>query len=388
MGDTKKFRFAGVKVMLTYPGHLCKTLLTETVTKASNQPIKFIRCAHETGTSTGVAYEHTHCLVRWVNPLTTTDVRRFDALWSTAGVHPNWKPLTTETHWRNAVAYIAKEDPANADLLVKSCVPKIWAAESLSDALADNCRRPSDAPGIIALFNARPAVEVEAVARPDRVWQIRVLDFVEHTKPDRRSIHWYYDSVGGAGKTWLANFMCDNKLAYVVDQCGGMVHFATVLRGAVDSGWNQRCIIFDFPRDCEDYKFYGCLEQSVNGRATSIKYQGATFRFNQPHVLVFANFLPQRDKMSADRWRIHHLSEADCLVASGDALSPLPPSELAAHPPAEGLPGCLTLKDPLGLCAPLIPSSICEPFVPTENGREDNLADVALAELEALFKGS
>lgn len=383
MAAPKQFRFAGVKVMLTYPGHLDKLLLIETVTNASHQPIKFIRCAHETGTSTGVSYEHTHCLVRWVNALTTTDCRRFDVRWTPEVAHPNWSPVRTETHWRNQVAYIAKEDPANADLLVKSIVPKVWAAETLADALADCVRKPSDAPGVIALFNARPATEV-VVDRPDRIWQQRVLDFVEHSKPDRRSVHWYFDPVGGAGKTWLARFMMSTKLAYVVKQCGGSSNFATIMAGAVASGWDQRCFVLDIPRSAQDHKFYGCLEEVLDGMVTATKYQGGTVLFNQPHVLVFANFLPARENMSADRWVIHHIPAADCLVAAAGASVSAPTVPvLAAPPPAESLQGCLTLETSTRPVAPL--SLICEPFVP-ENGRDDNLAATALDDLLDLWE--
>lgn len=309
MDSTKKFRFAGVKMLLTYPGHLNKPWLIDLLTIASNQPIKFIRCAHEIGKTTGVDYDHTHCLIRWVNQLTTTDCRRFDVVLDGNTIHPNIAPIRTETHWRNQIAYIAKEDPDNSDLIVRSCVPKIWGAESLADALADNVKKPADTLGVIALYNARPAAEIQ-VDTPDRPWQLEVLDFVQ-TKPDRRSVHWYYDPKGGAGKTWLARYMMANKLAYMVKQCGGSSNFATIMAGAVASGWDQRCFILDLPRSAEDYKFYGCLEEICDGCVTATKYQGGTILFNQPHVLVFANFLPNRSAMSADRWVVHWLPQIE-----------------------------------------------------------------------------
>lgn len=36
----------------------------------------------------------------------------------------------------------------------------------------------------------------------------------------------------------------------------------------------------------------------------STKYESTTFFFNKPIVLVFANFKPDRSKLSSDRWNV------------------------------------------------------------------------------------
>jgi hypothetical protein len=66
--------------------------------------------------------------------------------------------------------------------------------------------------------------------------------------------------------------------------------------------------IVDCPRSMQDYINYGAIEQIKNGLIFSGKYEGAQLVFNCPHVICFANVAPEIEKMSADRWGIHHIN--------------------------------------------------------------------------------
>lgn len=300
----KKFYFQGQKLLLTYASlHIEKDPLLEFVAACAGLEPKFIRAAHETGTSTGVPYLHTHVLVDFGKRFQSRDCRRFD--WNSGNgiLHPNFRPVKSPDHWRNCVQYIAKEDPENQDLLVKSCVGVIWDAPSLQDALLASCNDFSDAVGITSIWNARP-LRAPVVELPNHPWQTSCLELIKG-KPHPRAIHWFFDPVGDTGKTWLSRYLMANKLAYCVKQCCGSYHFATVIQSAISSGWNQRCFVFDLPRSMEDLSFYGPLEEVKDGHVTAVKYQGGSLVFNQPHVLVFANFLPRREKLSHDRWRVY-----------------------------------------------------------------------------------
>lgn len=359
-GGTTKFYFQGQKLLLTYSDvHIDKEALIEMIADRAGFELKFARCAHETGLSTGVPFKHTHVLIDFGKRFQTRDCRRFDWNSGDGNPHPNFRPVKSATHWHNCTQYLGKEDPENQDLLVVSCVGRVWNSASLQDALLNNCEKPSDALGIAALWGARPA-QTPDVATPNRPWQQDVLKLVQD-KPHPRAIHWFYDPVGDTGKTWLSRYLMANKIAYSVKQACGSYHFATILQGAIAAGWDQRCFIFDLPRTCEDLAFYGPLEEVKDGHVTAVKYQGGSLIFNQPHVLVLANFLPKREKLSRDRWRVHEI-----------------------------LPD-LTLKPPLGA---LLGASVGEP-TPTESDdltlkesrqtapRDDNVSsnDLSVADL-------
>jgi hypothetical protein len=52
---------------------------------------------------------------------------------------------------------------------------------------------------------------------------------------------------------------------------------------------------------------YTLLESIKNGRLTCTKYSGTTLRFERPHIVVFANWTPQIELISRDRWNIKEI---------------------------------------------------------------------------------
>lgn len=307
--DTAKFRFQGQKLLLTYPTHLDKKWTTEAIATELKFEPKFLRIAHETGDSNGVPYPHSHVLIDFGKAWQCRDPRRFDI----GVLHPNWRPLKTPTHWANAVQYIAKEDPANADLKSVSITRGVWNCSSKADALLQFVTKPADAPGILALYNCKPQATPDCFA-PTRPWQAEALKLVE-SPPNSRQVHWFYDPIGNTGKTAFMRYLGINKLAAGLKMVGSARDFATIMTNMVAEGWNQQCVVFDVPRESEEYgALYTNIETVKDGVITSTKYSGRTEYFRIPHVLVMANFLPNRKKLSKDRWRVHHISQAFTLA--------------------------------------------------------------------------
>ena len=70
--------------------------------------------------------------------------------------------------------------------------------------------------------------------------------------------------------------------------------------------------VFNIPRLYEEHFNYGALESIKDGIIFSGKYTSVTFPLPTPNkVFVFANFPPDRTKLSADRWAVTHLN-AEC----------------------------------------------------------------------------
>lgn len=352
--STSKFNFSGVKLLLTYPTQIDKDDLIAHIENSAGRKSKFIRVAHESGNEE-TPYPHCHVLVRWFDAVRTKDERFFDIKIDKSWLHPNWKKVNTEQHWLNAVKYLAKEDPDNADLLIQevSCCNKIWEAESLEDALRKSCIKPSDALGVIALYNARPAAPAYC-KEPDRPWQISVLEFI-NSYPDGQSVHWITDPTGGAGKSTLARYTMINKIAHVVKRVGGASHFATNIANAIATGWTQQCLIIDVPRgnnEPSSSEFYACIEEVLDGVVTATKYQGGTLIFDQPHVIVLANVLPCKRNMSARRWKCHTIDTSFMLTGdhigspSGSTISPECPE---ASPPSSPVATTLLPAPPVSL---------------------------------------
>lgn len=134
-------------------------------------------------------------------------------------------------------------------------------------------------------------------------WQNEILKLVLHTKPDARSVHWFWEPNGNVGKSFLTTYLLLRNKAYVVE--GGK-------RADIFFGYDmQPIVIFDLPRELDSESgmyIYGTIECFKNGRFLSSKYETTMKLFRKPHVIVFANFKPNNDApLSLDRWNIKRL---------------------------------------------------------------------------------
>jgi len=298
----KTFRFANRYALLTYKTHLEKVALSSWF----EQEFKAVEVhiAHETGDEE-VNYLHSHVYVDFGKAYQTTNVLRFDY----EGIHPHVKVLSTREHVANALVYLAKEDPDNAGLLdrrMSAFAKSVWTCKSLTEAM-QNVSRASDVVGVREMFRMKP-VERKVEPFEPREWQKAVLDTIE-TKPDDRTVYWVYDPKGGAGKSRLCRHVLTNGIGQMVTRFDGGRNAAQIVKGFIDSGWDGRCLLVDFARDAQEHQIYGPLEEIKNGVMTSTKYEGGTQVWDIGHVIVFANFLPDFTKMTADRWRVMDLSK-------------------------------------------------------------------------------
>jgi hypothetical protein len=114
-----------------------------------------------------------------------------------------------------------------------------------------------------------------------------------------RTVHWFVDSAGNGGKTYLCKHLMHNNNAFY--SVGGK--HADILFAYQGEG----IVCFDFPRSSEEFVCYSVIEALKNGVVTISKYESQTFVFPVPIVFVFSNFEPDRSKLSLDRWDVHYI---------------------------------------------------------------------------------
>lgn len=123
------------------------------------------------------------------------------------------------------------------------------------------------------------------------------------TEPDERSIYWVYDEKGGIGKTSLAKHLCiKNKDCIYVSGKKSDILYAITQR--IEDGKSPKMCIFDMVRSLENFVSYEAIESIKNGIFFNTKYEAKQIIYNNPHVIILANFLPDKSKLSKDRWRI------------------------------------------------------------------------------------
>lgn len=129
-------------------------------------------------------------------------------------------------------------------------------------------------------------------------WQQDVLDI----KNDERTIHWYWESEGNIGKTFISRYLALTRNIIICE--GKKNDIFNQVNTLIESEKNPECVLCDIPRSNIDYINYGALEQLKNGMLYSGKYEGGICLFPPPLVICFANEAPDLRQMSRDRWHI------------------------------------------------------------------------------------
>jgi len=138
--------------------------------------------------------------------------------------------------------------------------------------------------------------------KPDRDWQVNLLKIIDE-EPDDRTIHWLWETVGNVGKSAMTKYLVANHGALVCSGKAADMKYL-ILKYNEKHGEYPELIIFDIPRTSLDYLSYSGLEEIKNGCFASTKYECDMVVMNCPHVVCFANELPDMSKVSRDRWNI------------------------------------------------------------------------------------
>lgn len=133
-----------------------------------------------------------------------------------------------------------------------------------------------------------------------RPWQRRVEKILSRPV-DPRKVYWVYDTVGGMGKSWFAKYLVARMGAARFPNCRTQ-DLAMAYKG-------EGIVAFDFTRTVEERLNYSVMESIKDGEIFSSKYESRVKRFGSPHVVCFANWMPNQGTMSADRWRIIDLAD-------------------------------------------------------------------------------
>lgn len=155
---------------------------------------------------------------------------------------------------------------------------------------------------------ASPMTEEEEVEFAWTKWERlkkfqKTVEELVASKPDERSIYWFWEDVGNSGKTTFCKYLY-HKYKVSVSTSGmsekDLFHIVAEEK--------PRCVIIDLPRE-EQAKTLklGAIEQVKNGFFGTGKYEGHSYCGPNPHVIIFSNRPPWPDEMnnlSQDRWKI------------------------------------------------------------------------------------
>lgn len=138
-------------------------------------------------------------------------------------------------------------------------------------------------------------------------WQNEIVNIVK-SRPDNRTIYWYWSEEGCVGKTMFCKYLTVNHGAIALsgksaDMKNGIVEYTKS-----NNGLTPELILIPIPRSFNtDYLNYEGIENVKDMYFYSGKYEGGMICGNCPHVFVFANEPPDVDKMSKDRWVVYKI---------------------------------------------------------------------------------
>ena len=131
-------------------------------------------------------------------------------------------------------------------------------------------------------------------------WQKSIMAKISETPNDRKII-WIANQDGNVGKSKLLKYLCYKKLAKRLP-----LGNATQLKTNCIVQGPSRCYCVDIPRTIGSTEkmddLISALEEIKNGWITSAMYgKYQELMMEPPHVLVFANFTPNLNALTADK---------------------------------------------------------------------------------------
>lgn len=136
-----------------------------------------------------------------------------------------------------------------------------------------------------------------------REWQVDAEKMILSDKSDR-TIHWIYDPDGNVGKTAFCKYMCVKfKALYLTGKSADLKYAITECLEEQDI----KICLFDFTRSQEEYISYQGIEEIKNGIFFNTKYESKMVIYNSPVICCFANFKPDFEKLSQDRWEMYRI---------------------------------------------------------------------------------
>lgn len=136
-------------------------------------------------------------------------------------------------------------------------------------------------------------------------WQKKCFEFLRQ-KADCRSIYWIYERTGNTGKSSFAKYMAwhYNTLICQKGKYGDIMNMAFNCK-------SLKNVIFDIPRSSMSNVSYNAIESIKGGTIINTKYETGQKIIGNVNIVIFSNFPPNLEELSADRWKVYTISKGD-----------------------------------------------------------------------------
>lgn len=210
------------------------------------------------------------------------------------------KPISM-TSLRNAIKSICRENYASGCLTLQPCV-------SVNDSMIYCMKEETRVPGTTRWLYPKNTYLGQDLFSYDsyRPWQKRLSDMIVGVKPHERDIYLIVDPIGGSGKSTFAKGLSYRHNAEVIPL--GLT--SAQMKSAIVGEGEKEIYILDLPRNNKSYvEIFDTIEEIKRGFVLSC-FHGKLKKLymNRPHVVCFANEMPDLTLLSMDMWKVYSVS--------------------------------------------------------------------------------
>lgn len=132
-----------------------------------------------------------------------------------------------------------------------------------------------------------------------KVWQQDLLNLM-NTEPDDRSINFVYDPEGNKGKTSFIKHCLLTRHDSILVSGREKDMFMSISK----MKFYPKVVFLNLTRSLEQYVSWSGIESIKDGLFISTKYEVGCVIMNHPHIIIMANFMPNLEAVSKDRWNV------------------------------------------------------------------------------------
>lgn len=138
-------------------------------------------------------------------------------------------------------------------------------------------------------------------------WEKDIIKTIE-SEPDDRTVNWIWSHEGNLGKSIFCMWLYLHYEGVIIADGRRTDVYNQVLK-YIDEIGDPKIVLVDIPRWNFEKFNYGTIEKLKNGLIYSGKYEGGICCFCPVHVFIFANYEPDYEKFSMDRWHVVNIDK-------------------------------------------------------------------------------
>lgn len=146
-------------------------------------------------------------------------------------------------------------------------------------------------------------------------WEQDIVNILDK-EPDKRTLHWFWEPEGCAGKTTFQKYLFTHREDAVILSGKGADMKNGIINYSVTNKRLPRIVMVNIPRSSASFVSYTGLEEIKDMFFFSGKYEGGMVCGKCPHMIIFSNEAPDVTKMSKDRFVVRKLNE-ECIEIFG-----------------------------------------------------------------------